>query len=109
MGNKITLAFTTSVPDLDGLIARTGDDQTVIGREGGRQDVTGVADKVADSFTVLQVPETHGLVPRGSQGVLGILREGDVLDEVVVTLEGALGNTVAFTITSQVPDDSGLI
>jgi len=109
LSDKITLAFTTSVPDLDGLITRTGNNQTVIRRERSRQNVSSVTDKVADSFTVAQVPKTHGLIPRSGQGILSILREGNVLDEVVVTLERALGNTIAFTITSQVPDNSSLI
>ncbi len=68
-----------------------------------------MANEVADGFTVAQVPKTHGLVPRGSQGVLSVLRKGNVLNEVVVALQGTLGNSVAFTITGQVPDDGGLI
>lgn len=109
LSNKVTLAFTTSVPDLDGLVAGTGNDQTVVGREGSRQNVSSVTDKVADGFTIVQVPKTHSLIPGSSQSILSILREGNVLDEVVVTLQGTLRNTIAFTITSQVPDNSGLI
>lgn len=39
------LAIAESVPQLDGSVARSGDDLTVIGREGDGEDIVGVADK----------------------------------------------------------------
>ena len=109
LSNQITLAFTTSVPDLDGLITATRDDQTVIRAERGAQDISSVTDELANTLTSAQVPQAHSLVPGSSQGILTVLAQANILDKVIVTLEGTLRGTVAFTITSQVPNDGSLV
>ena len=58
------LAITEGVPELDGEVARSGDDLAVVGGEGDGQDVVGVADKAAGGRTGGQLPEAEGLVPR---------------------------------------------
>lgn len=109
LSNQVTLAFTTRVPDLDGLITATGDNQAVIRGEAGRQDISSVANELANSLTRAQVPQAHSLVPGGSQGVLAVLAQSDILNGVIVTSQGALRDTVAFTITSQLPNDGSFI
>lgn len=108
-GSELTLEVTTGVPDLDGLVARTRDDQAVVRGEGNGHDVVVVTNEAGLSLAVLQVPETHGLVPGGSQGETTVSRQGDVLDEVVVTVEGALGNTIVLLGAGQLPNNGSLV
>ena len=63
------LAVTKGVPELDGAVARTGDDLTVVGGEGDGQNVVGVADEAAGGGTGGKLPEAEGLVPRGGESV----------------------------------------
>lgn len=63
------LAVTKGVPELDGAVAGTGDDLTVVGREGDGENVVGVANEAASGGAGSELPETEGLVPRGRQGV----------------------------------------
>lgn len=78
------LAVTKGVPQLDGAVARTGDDLAVVGREGDGQDVVGVADEAAGGDTGGELPEAESLVPgRGeSVGTVG----GDNLCDVSANL-----------------------
>lgn len=123
------LAVTEGVPELDGPVARAGDDLTVVGGEGDGEDVVGVADEAAGGHTGGELPEAEGLVPgRGkSVGAVG----GDdlqplelapifvaalwcfvtyaVRDDVGVTLQAALGVAVGLLIAGEVPDDEGLV
>lgn len=57
------LAVTKSIPQLDGAIARSGDNLTVVGREGDGENVTSVSDEAASSLAGRELPETEGLVP----------------------------------------------
>lgn len=71
------LAVTESVPQLDASVARSGDDLSVIGREGNGEDVVGVSDETAGGGTGGELPETEGLVPRSREGV-GTVRRDDL-------------------------------
>jgi hypothetical protein len=57
------LAVSESVPELDGSVARSGNDLAVVGGEGDGENVVGVADKAAGGDTSGQLPEAEGLVP----------------------------------------------
>ena len=72
------LAVTEGVPQLDGAVARAGDDLAVVGGEGDGQDVVGVADEAAGGGAGGELPEAESLVPRGGQGV-GAVRGDDLL------------------------------
>ena len=63
------LAVTEGVPQLDGAVARTGDDLSVVGGERDGQDIVGVANKSTGGGASGELPQTKGLVPRGGQGV----------------------------------------
>ena len=63
------LAVTEGVPQLDGAVARAGDDLSVVGGERDGQDIVGVADESAGGGASGELPQTKGLVPRGGQGV----------------------------------------
>ena len=58
------LAVTEGVPELDGSVARSGDDLAVVGGEGDGENVVGVADEAAGGDTGGELPEAEGLVPR---------------------------------------------
>lgn len=62
-------AVTEGVPELDGAVARPGNDLTVVGGEGDGEDVVGVADEAAGGYTSGELPEAEGLVPGGGEGV----------------------------------------
>lgn len=57
------LAVTECVPELDGSVARAGDDLAVIGGEGDGEDVVGVADEAAGGDTGGELPQAQSLVP----------------------------------------------
>ena len=57
------LAVTESVPELDGSIAGSRNDLSVIGREGNGENIVGVSNKSAGGSTGRKLPETEGLIP----------------------------------------------
>ena len=124
------LAVTESVPELDGLVARAGDNLAVVGGEGDGQDIAGVADEPAGGLAAGEFPETEGLVPGRGEGVGTVRRDDTVGDDVGVAGQTPLGDTIASLVTgavqhrqkmvifssrrtyvgrSQVPDDQGLV
>lgn len=133
------LAVAQGVPQLDGAVARAGDDLAVVGREGDGEDVVGVADEATGGGAGGELPKSQGLVPRSGQSV-GTVGGDDlpfqsallsnnspplasmfyphsfssvgtyaVRDDVGVAVEGLLGVTVLRLVTGQVPDDQGLV
>jgi hypothetical protein len=63
------LAVTKSVPKLDGSIAGSGDNLSVVGRERNGQNIVGVANKSSGGGTSRKLPEAESLVPRGRESV----------------------------------------
>lgn len=105
----VELALAESVPELDGAVTRAGDDLTVVGGEGDRENICGVADEAAGGGTGVQVPKTEGLVPRGGESKLTVGGDDNVGDEVVVAVEDSLGVAVVRVITAELPDDDGAV
>ena len=71
------LAVAERVPQLDGPIARAGDDLAVVGGEGDGEHVVGVADEAAGGGTGGELPEAQRLVPGRGEGV-GTVRGDDL-------------------------------
>ena len=71
------LAVTKGVPELDGAVARAGDDLAVVGGEGDGEHVVGVADEAAGGGTGGELPEAQRLVPGRGEGV-GTVRGDDL-------------------------------
>lgn len=63
------LAVTERVPELDGAVARSGDNLTVVGGEGDGEDVVGVADEAAGGDTGGELPQAESLVPGRGESV----------------------------------------
>jgi len=104
------LALSESVPQLDGLISRTRDDLSIVGREGDAQDVLTVADKTTSSGSKVEVPEAKSTIPRTREGELTVRRDDNVLDKVRVSCQRSLWNTIVlFRFLGQTPDHHGLI
>ena len=103
------LAVAQGVPELDGLVARAGNDLTVIGREGDGENVVVVADEAPGSLTGGELPETESVIPGGGESVGAVAADNAVRDDVGVALEGTLGDTVGGIVAGQVPDDEGLV
>jgi hypothetical protein len=72
------LAVPKSVPELDSSIARSGDNLSVVGREGNGENVIGVPNKASCGRSGGKLPEAESLVP-GSGESIGTVR-GDNLD-----------------------------
>jgi hypothetical protein len=129
------LAVSESVPELNGSIARSGNDLPVVGREGNGENVVGVSDKSAGGGTGGKLPEAESLVPGSREGV-GTVRGDDlkgvsvqefqwspqflinpnhrrrtytVRNDVRVAMQRSLWVTVGSLIAGQVPDDEGLV
>lgn len=92
-------AFALDVPDLELVIATTGEDVAVVGREGAGEDVLGVAEELAHESASLDVPEAERLVPRSGEGELGVVGEGNVGDEATVTFEAAVRDSGGLFVT----------
>ena len=104
------LVLTEGVPDANGLIARTGDDLTVISGESDGEDILGVSNETTGGGTEVKIPKTEGRIPRARQGEVTIRGDGDILDEVRMSMEALVRDTVVLVrLLGQVPDDEGLI
>lgn len=127
------LAVTKGVPQLDGAIARTGDDLSVVGREGDGENVVGVADESSGGGASGKLPEAESLVPRGRQSVGAVggddlcrdshqrrvphkssysnfeARTYTIGDDVRVASQRSLGVTVLGLIAGEVPDNQAFV
>jgi len=88
------LQVTKRVPQVDGLVARAGDDLTVVGGEGDAQHVLGVADETTGGVSGVEVPQTESTIPRTRQSELTIRGDGNILDKVRVTSQTLVCITV---------------
>ena len=59
----IELAFTKSVPQLNGAVTATADDLSVVSGEGNGEDIGRVANEASGGETSVEVPETECVVP----------------------------------------------
>ena len=100
------LAVTESVPELDGLVSGTRDNLPVIGGEGDREDVTSVSNESSGGYTSGEFPQSEGLVPRSRESVGTVRRDNTVRDNVSVTVERPLWDTVVLLITGAVKNQT---
>lgn len=107
------LALSKGVPQLDRLVARSGNDLSVVSGESNRKNVLGVGDELAGAHSLVQVPETKSLVPRSGKSELSVGRDDDVRDEVVVSGEGADWTSDWSSISGlnvvDIPNKNGLV
>jgi hypothetical protein len=96
----VVLAFTKSVPQLDGLVTRTGNNLTVVGRERNRENIIGVANETTSGISTVQIPKTQSMIPRSGQSELTIRRDGKVFNEVRVTNKRLAGYTIVYFISN---------
>jgi hypothetical protein len=57
------LAVTKGVPELDGAVAGSGDNLSVVGGEGDGEDVVVVSDEASGGSSGGKLPEAESLVP----------------------------------------------
>jgi len=104
------LALSKSVPQLDGLVSRSRDDLSVIGREGNRENVLGVSNESSSGGSRVQIPQSEGRIPRSREGELTIRGDDDVLDKVSMSVKGSSGNSVVLVrFSGDVPDHDTLV
>lgn len=97
-GNGV-LAFTEGVPKLDGAIARTRDDLTVVDGEGNGEDILGVAQETAGGGTGVDIPKTESAIPRAGKAELAVRGDHHILNGVAVTKAASLRETVLTFLT----------
>lgn len=106
VGNGV-LAVTKGVPELDGLVAGSGDDLAVIGGERDGEDVVGVSDEAAGGLAGGELPEAESLIPGRGKSVGAVGGDNTVGDDVGVTLQAALRDTVVGLVTGAISSVSG--
>jgi len=88
------LAVGQSVPKLDFVVGSWRDNLSVVGGEGHGENFLLVSDKLTDCLSGSQVPESEGLVPWGGDTEESVVGEGNIGNEVVVSCERFVGNSV---------------
>lgn len=90
----VVLALSEGVPQFDGSVTGTRHDLTVVGREGDREDIVGMANEATGGGASVQIPEADSLVPGGRESKLAIRGDGNILNEMVVTKKRLAGNAI---------------
>ena len=103
------LALSKGVPEVDGAVARSRDDLTVIGREGDGENILLVSDETTGGGAGLEVPETESSIPRSGKSEVAVGRDGNILDEMSVSGKTLLGGSVVVLLAGKVPDDERAI
>lgn len=106
--NNGELAFAQGVPQLDSSVARARDDLSVVGREGDREHILGVANEATSALSRGNLPQTQSAIPRTRESELAINTGDNVRDEVVVTTKSTTGISVVALLASDGPNDDGL-
>ena len=107
--NNVELALSKGVPELDGSVSGSGNNLSVVGREGDAENVTSVSDELSGGQASVKIPQSEGLVPRGREGELTVRRDGDVGDKVVVSVQDLLWETERVLVSGELPNDDGLV
>jgi hypothetical protein len=74
IGDSI-LAVTQGVPELNCPVSSAGDNLSVVGREGNREDVIGMANKASGGGAGGKLPEAEGLVPGSGESIGAVRRD----------------------------------
>jgi hypothetical protein len=83
----IVLAFSESVPELDGPVARTRHDLPVVCTKADGKDVRRVANKSAGGGARVEVPKAKCVVPGGREGELAVRGDDDVRYKMIMATE----------------------
>jgi hypothetical protein len=97
-GNGI-LALTKSVPELDGAIAGTRDDLTVVNGEGNGEDILGVAQETTSGGAGVDIPKTKSAIPRARKAELAVGGDHHILNGVAVAEAASLREAVLAFLT----------
>ena len=98
-----------SVPQLDGLVPRSGDNLPIISGKGHAQNIMIMVLKPASRTSSRQVPQAQILVPRSGQGKVSVGGQNDIGDKVSMAVETLVRDTVLLVVASQLPDDQGFV
>ena len=105
----IVFALSKGVPQLNCLVARAGNNLSIVSTEANRQNVRCMSNEAAGGQSGVEVPETEGVVPGRGKGKLAIRRDNNIRNEVVVAVENSLGVTIRIFVARQLPDNNGLV
>jgi hypothetical protein len=108
----LNLALTDSVPDSEVSERTTRNDLSVVVRESDGVDfsVSGTGESL-QTGSVSDIPKSHGLIPRGGDNVTVVVRDGEVGNEVVVTGQTSVWNSIGVSsfFLGEIPDDQSLV
>lgn len=106
------LALTKSVPQLDGLVTGSRDNLSVISRESNAENILGVSNEPTCGGSGGNIPKAEGVIPGSRECELSVRGNHDVLDEVVVSVKGTLGEATALSVlllAVELPDNDSLV
>lgn len=103
------LALSQRVPQLDRLVAGATHDLTIVWRESHREDIVGMSFEATSSLAHIEIPQTQSLIPRARKGVVAVLGQDNVGDEVTVATQALQGVSVIGFIVIQLPHDEGFV
>lgn len=87
-------AFSEGIPELDRSVAGGGDDLSVVGGKSDTEDILGVPDEASGGDSDIKIPEAQGRIPGARQSELAVGGDDDVVDEVGMARQPALGDAV---------------
>ena len=79
-GSNGVLAFSESVPELDGLVARSRDNLTIVHRKGNTENILFVSDETTSRLSRVDFPKTKSTIPRSAQGKLTVTANHNVAE-----------------------------
>jgi len=92
------LAISQSVPQLDFFTGASRDNLSVVRRESHWKNFFVIACKYPLAFAWANVPESERLIPRRWNYELVFLRNSQISDEVIVSSERFIGNSVEISV-----------
>mmetsp|Transcript_32150 Transcript_32150/g.44058 ORF Transcript_32150/g.44058 Transcript_32150/m.44058 type:complete len:224 (+) Transcript_32150:331-1002(+) len=104
------LANSKSVPQFDGLVARSRDNLAVVSGESNTQHILLVSNELAVASSCVDIPKTESPVPRTRQHKLTIRGNHNIRNVVRVASESfARSSKVGRIFSCQIPNNDGLV
>jgi hypothetical protein len=107
------LALSKGVPQLNGLIARSGNNLTVVHAESHGKNILSMSNEATSGAPRVDLPQTKGSIPTSRKGELSITRNDHIANKVRMSPQSALSVTVRIVLASiavgKTPADDGFV
>ena len=105
----LLFALTTDGPNADCLVSRSGEDTTVVRADSDGKNVLLMTAEKSGGGTLVDIPDTSGLIPAGCEQMGCIGREASAGNEVVMTLKADSRLGIGVLHVLDVPNKSSLV